>query len=55
MLRNGLSFLKSFVIRSSVPGSGRSEGWPENRSTPPPIFLRLDMTFTQLRAHPAVL
>ena len=38
MSRNGLKFLKSFLIRSSVPGSGRSEGWPENRSAPPPLF-----------------
>ena len=44
MLRNGLSFLKPFVIRFSVPGSGRSSGWPENCS-PPPDFspLRYDV------------
>ena len=38
MSRNGLKFLKSFPIRSLVPGSSHSSGWPESRSTPPPIF-----------------
>ena len=36
MSRNGLKFLKSFPIRSLVPGSSHSSGWPESRSTPPP-------------------
>ena len=36
MSRNGLKFLKSFPIRSLAPGSSRSSGWPESRSTPPP-------------------
>ena len=38
MLRNGLSFLKSFVIRSSVPGSGRSSGLAGKPLYPPPDF-----------------
>ena len=38
MSRNGLKFLKSFPIRSLVPGSSHSSGWPESRSTPPPNF-----------------
>ena len=40
MLQNGLKFLKSFLIRSLVPGSSHGSGWSEIGKSfyPPPYF-----------------